>query len=171
MCALLQCGGSSGGACWGTWMSLIWGGRVPDHVSPLTPSRCFSGRGTRSKVRPWQWGRLHQWNSWVRGKAWSGCGCEVELLHPRRQWGKLLFVLRGWMVAIKLCLFWCSGCYVFFWGFVDFQRTSGGQSIVERERGPWGRGWCCCVLSHPFRSMEYIRWALPATAATLQRLS
>ena len=29
---------------------LTCGGRVPDHVSPLIPSRCFSGRGTRSKV-------------------------------------------------------------------------------------------------------------------------
>ena len=61
------------------------------------------------------------------------------------------------MVAIKLCLFWCSGCYVLFWGFVDFQRTSGGQSIVERERGSLRKVVLLCVLSHPFRSMEYIR--------------
>ena len=58
------------------------------------------------------------------------------------------------MVAMKVCPFWCCGCCVPFLGlFVDFRRTFGDQSIVERERGSLRRRvvllWMCSVPSLP----------------------
>ena len=57
-------------------------------------------------------------------------------------------------------LFWCCGCCVLFLGIVDFQRISGGQSIVERERGSLSKRvvllWVRSVPSLPVHGIQYM---------------
>ena len=58
-------------------------------------------------------------------------------------------------MAMK-CPFWC-GCCVLFWGIVDFQRASGGQSI---ERGSLRKRvvvlWVCSLPSLPVHGIHYM---------------
>ena len=116
---------------------------------------------------------------WLRGPyggqkltmvpVWSGCGCDDVVL-PTHTGNKVSSCVaeQPWR---SVCIFGGLEEAVYFnWDW------SGGDPVTSQHLiengGPWGTGWCCLGrgLVPPFwlglRSIEKIKWILPALAAT-----